>query len=90
METLTHATVEHLEFEPIIPCEGKYHKRNTEGHQIEEPGAYYVISPCGKSALVQCKPRVDFLRKLTRLMCLYCQEQHSISDYRFIPLDSTA
>ena len=76
----------HLDFDLTLPCEGTYHPLNIEGHVIDAPGAFHVTSPCGSSSVIQCKPRVDYMRRLNYFMCLTCDTTHHIGDYRFDPI----
>ena len=79
--------LEHLEYCPLIPCEGQDHKRGILGHKVDEPGAFYLITPCcGRATTVQCKPRIDYMIARGTLSCTACKHEYRIEDFRIIPV----
>lgn len=87
MEAMTDTSTDLLlDLNLTLPCEGDFHHAGTEGHIVTEPGAFFIISPCGNTKVVQCRPRVEFLLKLKQLWCLTCRENHPIGDYKIKPI----
>jgi hypothetical protein len=79
-------SVEQLDFESALPCEGVHHHRGLSGHDPAESGGFMVISPCCGPKVIQCSSRVDAMRVSGVLYCGACQHEHLTSEYTFIPL----
>jgi len=79
-------SVEQLDFESTLPCEGVHHHRGLSGHDPAESGGFMVISPCCGPKVIQCSSRVDAMRVSGVLYCGACQHEHLTSEYTFIPL----
>ena len=75
-----------LDFTGQLPCEGTHHQMGLDGHVSTEPGAFFLVSPCGSARVVQCRSRIFYMRKLKYLMCLTCQELHDIDTYQISPI----
>lgn len=89
MQTILEVeSIELLDFDYSMPCEGANHTRGLSGHQPDAPGAFMVISPCCGPRVIQCAPRVAAMRFSGTLFCSICNTEHIVEEYTFVPLDS--
>ena len=72
----------------VTPCEGSSHPRGLNGHVADAPGKFLLIRPCHGYAVVQCEPRVLWIKARGILQCSVCHVEYPVERFRFIPLDS--
>lgn len=79
--------LEQMEFKNVIPCEGTDHWRSASGHKVDEPAAYYVVTPCcGRATRAQCKPRIEFMMSHGVLTCTYCKKDYILEIFHIVPV----
>lgn len=76
-------TLEDLDFESDLPCEGPNHPNGTYGHIPTEVAGWLVSAPCGESSALCDGWVADCHLDLTRFVDCSCGKPHRLADLTY-------
>lgn len=81
-------TIEELDFDAELKCEGSCHDRGLYGHVPDSPGAFAMCAPCCGFRIIICAPRRAAFEVFGLVHCPACQIEHLVEQYTFVPVKS--